>query len=57
MKIDALREDIALMLQKDVATKARDQIIVKFSNDPDCKVFLMSLKAGVEQVETLFDYP
>jgi DNA repair protein RAD16 len=80
-KIDALREEIALMLQKDAAAKAivfsqftsfldliifslrksgikctqltgsmsiqaRDQTIEKFSNDPDCKVFLMSLKAG-----------
>lgn len=80
-KIDALREEIALMLQKDAAAKAivfsqftsfldlitfslqksgikctqlngsmsiqaRDQTIEKFSNDPDCKIFLMSLKAG-----------
>jgi len=80
-KIDALREEIALMLQKDAAAKAivfsqftsfldliifslrksgikctqltgsmsiqaRDQTIERFSNDPDCKVFLMSLKAG-----------
>jgi SNF2 family DNA or RNA helicase len=56
MKIDALREEIALVLQKDIATKARDQIIVNFSNDLNCKVFLMSLKVGVEQVEALFDY-
>lgn len=80
-KIDALREEIALMLQKDAAAKAivfsqftsfldlitfslqksgikctqltgsmsiqaRDQTIEKFTNDPDCKIFLMSLKAG-----------
>lgn len=80
-KIDALREEIALMVQKDAAAKAivfsqftsfldliafslqksgvkctqltgnmsiqaRDQTIEKFTNDPDCKVFLMSLKAG-----------
>ncbi|KAH9308577.1 hypothetical protein KI387_036488 [Taxus chinensis] len=80
-KIDALREEIVLMLQKDAAAKAivfsqftsfldlirfclqksgikcvqldgsmsiqaRDQTIQKFTNDPDYKVFLMSLKAG-----------
>ncbi|GLJ40484.1 hypothetical protein SUGI_0834590 [Cryptomeria japonica] len=80
-KIDALREEIMLMLQKDAAAKAivfsqytsfldlikfclqksgikcvqldgsmsiqaRDQTIQKFTNDPDCKIFLMSLKAG-----------
>eukprot|EP01018_Ginkgo_biloba_P009937 Gb_29852 [translate_table: standard] len=80
-KIDALREEIMLMLQKDAAAKAivfsqftsfldlisfcllklgikcvqlvgsmsmqaRDQTIDRFTNDPECKVFLMSLKAG-----------
>lgn len=80
-KIDALREEISFMLNKDSAAKAivfsqftsfldliayrlekcgitcvkldgslslpaRDQMIARFTNDPDCKVFLMSLKAG-----------
>eukprot|EP00249_Psilotum_nudum_P024950 c29330_g1_i2 orf=639-3632(-) len=80
-KIDALREEVMFMLQKDAAAKAivfsqftsfldligfcmeksgihcvkldgsmnivaRDQMIEKFTNDADCKVFLMSLKAG-----------
>jgi hypothetical protein len=37
MKIDDLREEIVLMLQKDAAAKARDQTIEKFSNDPDVR--------------------
>ncbi|CAK9259692.1 unnamed protein product [Sphagnum jensenii] len=80
-KIDALREEINLMLKRDAAAKgivfsqftsmldligfclqksgikcvkldgsmsmhARDVMIERFTNDPDCKVFLMSLKAG-----------
>lgn len=80
-KIDALREEISIMMHHDSAGKAivfsqftsfldligfrlrecginfvkldgsmsisaRDQMIERFTNDSDCKVFLMSLKAG-----------
>ncbi|KAF6168250.1 hypothetical protein GIB67_011635 [Kingdonia uniflora] len=80
-KIDALREEIRFMIERDGSAKgivfsqftsfldlihyslqksgiqcvqlvgsmtmaARDAAITKFTNDPDCKIFLMSLKAG-----------
>eukprot|EP00850_Spirogloea_muscicola_P001122 SM000004S14992 [mRNA] locus=s4:637588:643739:- [translate_table: standard] len=80
-KIEALREEIAVMMEKDPSAKclvfsqftsmlelisfrlkqvgivcvkldgsmtmeARDRMIKAFTDDPDCKVFLMSLKAG-----------
>ncbi|KAK6918853.1 Zinc finger, C3HC4 RING-type [Dillenia turbinata] len=80
-KIDALREEIRFMVERDGSAKgivfsqftsfldlinyslqksgvscvqlvgsmslsARDAAISKFSDDPDCKIFLMSLKAG-----------
>lgn len=80
-KIDALREEIRFMIERDGAAKgivfsqftsfldlinysllksgvtcaqlvgsmsmsARDAAITRFTEDPDCKIFLMSLKAG-----------
>ncbi|CAL5406290.1 unnamed protein product [Camellia sinensis] len=80
-KIDALREEIRFMVERDGSAKgivfsqftsfldlihyslqksgitcvqlvgsmsmnARDAAITRFTNDPDCKIFLMSLKAG-----------
>ncbi|KAG9439696.1 hypothetical protein H6P81_019861 [Aristolochia fimbriata] len=80
-KIEALREEIRLMVESDGSAKgivfsqftsfldlinyslqksgvkcvqligsmtiaARDEAIKRFTNDPDCKIFLMSLKAG-----------
>ncbi|OVA09784.1 SNF2-related [Macleaya cordata] len=80
-KIDALREEIRFMIEKDGSAKgivfsqftsfldlihyslqksgincvqlvgsmtmaARDNAIKRFTDDPDCKIFLMSLKAG-----------
>ncbi|KAM3344549.1 DNA repair protein RAD16 [Capsicum galapagoense] len=80
-KIDALREEIRFMVERDGSAKAivfsqftsfldlihyslqksgvscvqldgsmtmaaRDSAITRFTNDPDCRIFLMSLKAG-----------
>ncbi|KAK6919345.1 Zinc finger, C3HC4 RING-type [Dillenia turbinata] len=45
-KIDALSGISCVQLVGSMSLSARDAAISKFTDDPDCKIFLMSLKAG-----------
>ncbi|KAJ8424588.1 hypothetical protein Cgig2_022166 [Carnegiea gigantea] len=45
-KIDALSDITCVLLDGFMTIPARDNVIKRFHEDPDCRIFLISLKAG-----------